>query len=56
MRMGGKVPEVGVRVQDEAHGQDLGAHLHSVDTCEDWLQLLLHRRRSRERGRSKEGA
>ena len=34
------VPEVAVLVQDEAHGDDLGAHLHGEDPHEDWLQLL----------------
>ena len=34
------VPQVGVRVKDEAHGHDLGAHLHSEDTHEVGLQLL----------------
>ena len=36
------IPEIGVWVHDESHGQDLGAHLHSVDTREDGLQFLLH--------------
>ena len=35
------MPEVGVRVHDEAHGEDLCAHLHRVDARENWLQLLL---------------
>ena len=36
------LPEIGVWVHDEAHGQDFGAHLHCVDTGEDGLQFLLH--------------
>ena len=36
------IPEVGVWVHDEPHGQDFGAHLHCVDTREDGLQFLLH--------------
>ena len=35
------VPEVGVGVHDEAHGENLGAHLHGVDARENWFQLLL---------------
>ena len=35
------VPEVGVRVEDEAHGHDLGDHLHGEDAHEVRLQLLL---------------
>ena len=35
------MPEIGVRVHDEAHGEDLCAHLHRVDARENWLQLLL---------------
>jgi hypothetical protein len=34
------VPQVGVGVEHEAHGDNLGAHLHSEDAHEDWLQLL----------------
>ena len=34
------VAEVGVLVEDEAHRDDLGAHLHSEDPHEDGLQLL----------------
>lgn len=34
------VAEVGVLVEDEAHCDDLGAHLHSEDPHEDGLQLL----------------
>ena len=35
------VPEVGVRMEDEAHGHDLGDHLHGEDAHEVRLQLLL---------------
>ena len=35
------VPQVRVWVEDEAHGNDLGAHLHGEDPEEVGLQLVL---------------
>ncbi len=45
------VSEVGVGVEDEAHGDDLGAHLHREDAHEDRLQLLQLTERQRFRKR-----
>ena len=35
------IPQIRVRVEDEAHGNDLGAHLHGEDPEEVGLQLIL---------------
>ena len=35
------IPQIRVRVEDEAHGNDLGAHLHGEDPEEVGLQLVL---------------
>ena len=35
------VPQIRVWVEDEAHGNDLGAHLHGEDPEEVGLQLVL---------------
>ena len=36
------VPEIGVRVEDETHGDNLGAHLHCEDSHEVRLEFLLN--------------
>ena len=35
-----EVPEIGVWMKDEPHGNDFSAHLHRENTHEDRLQLL----------------